>query len=744
MSWIVTDDVFNKNKIELNGNKYLIANGYMGYRGTLDEYTKEQFAGCILAGLYDQVGDKWREPVNAPNGLYTKVYCDGEPTTVFSCEVAQHRQSLNIRTAVHSRETTLKTADNAVVIRSERFLSADDVHLMALRYILKVAKKCPVRIETGIDGDVWDINGPHLREIRTQYSDGTLFMQATTNELQKGIAVAEYLHPCFDNQQSQNRQVEQSADKILRVIEFSAEPGIEYSFVKYVAVYTDNDGVGDLIKSCADSTARARRRGYDELLKAHTDVWEKRWANSDVRIEGDPEAQLALRYSIYHLLAVAPFHSNSLSIPARGLSSQVYKGAIFWDTELYMLPFFIYTQSEVARHIVNYRIDTLDGARRKAAEYGYRGAFYAWESQEEGQDACTDYAVNDVFTGRPLRTYFRDKQIHISADVVYGIWQYYQATGDFSVILDGGAEVILECARFYLSYSHFKKETGRYEILDVTGPDEYHERVHNNAYTNAMAKFTAEAALEVLDLLKKRYRSKHDQLLEKLNYSADLEDLRDFAERLYVPEPDENLIIEQFDGYLKLEDVSLDELKARIINPSEYLGGPAGIATTTQIIKQSDTVLMLNLFKDRYTEPIKRANWDYYEPRTEHGSSLSACVYAMLGAHLGKTDYAYKYFMKTATIDLTGDYKQYVGDLFIGGTHLASNGGAWLVTVFGFAGMQLAGGEPVFNPILPDRWERLEFKVQVMGNTFEVDIDKTGVTVKQADGGCDGLLRARR
>jgi nigerose phosphorylase len=739
MSWTVMDEAFDKAKIELNGNKYLIANGYMGYRGTLEEYTKEQFTGCILAGLYDQVGDKWREPINAPNGLYTKVYCDGEPATVFSCEIAQHRQSLDIRAAVHRRETTLKTADNAVVVESERFLSADDVHLMALRYTLKVGKKCSVRIETGIDGDVWDINGPHLREIRTQYSNGTLFMQATSNELRKGIAVAEYLHPCFGSQQFENQQAAQSADKILRVIELRAEPGIEYSFVKYVAVYTDNDGVGDLINSCADSIARARGCRYDELLKVHTDIWEKRWASSDVRIEGDPEAQLALRYSIYHMLAAAPFHSKSLSIAARGLSSQVYKGAIFWDTELYMLPFFIYTQPEVARHIVNYRIDTLDGARRKAAEYGYRGAFYAWESQEEGQDACTHYAVNDVFTGRPLRTYFRDKQIHISADVVYGIWQYYQATGDFSVILDGGADVILECARFYLSYSYFKKESGRYEILDVTGPDEYHERVHNNAYTNAMAKFTVHVALEVLDLLKRHDRSRCDQLLGKLDYSVDLKDLRDFAERLYVPEPNQDMIIEQFDGYLKLEDVSIDELKARIISPNEYLGGPAGIATNTQIIKQSDTVLMLNLFKDRYPEPVKRANWDYYEPRTEHGSSLSACVYSMLGAHLGKTDYAYKYFMKTATIDLTGDYKQCVGDLFIGGTHLASNGGAWLVAVLGFAGMQLVGGEPVFNAVLPDKWERLQFKVQVMGKTFEVDIDKTGAAVWRSGEPCRTL-----
>ncbi len=725
MSWILKKDEFNKNDIELNGNKFLLSNGYMGYRGTLEEYTKEQYTACIMAGLYDQVDDKWREPVNAPNGFYVKIYCDDKPITVFDSEIDEHSQILNIKKALHRRSTSFKSNNNNIKINSERFLSADDIHLMVMKYSLKTSKNCKIRIETGIDGDVWDINGPHLGGITTSIKDNILLLKAVTNQLNKDIFIADALDISYGTV-----EIEESERKIIRVIKIDVEAGVEYNFNKFLSIYTDNDDFREPMKESINSVKGAYDNGYQRLYQAHQGIWDNRWKNSDIEIEGDSEAQFALRYSIYQLLAAAPTHT-ALSIPARGLSSQVYKGAIFWDTELYMLPFFIYTQPQIARNIIKYRINTLSGARDKAKEYGFRGAFYAWESQEKGQDACTHFNINDVFTGRPLRTYFRDKQIHISADVVYGIWHYYQVTGDKSILFEGGAEVILESARFYYSYSYYDKEKSRYEILDVTGSDEYHERVNNNAYTNMMVKYTLGLALKVLDIFKNEDEDKYDQLIDSLGYYDDLNNIRDMYQKIYIPGPEESSnLIEQFDGYFKLEDIDLQELKGRVIKENEYLGGPNGLATTTQILKQADTVLMLNIFKNRYSSEIKKVNWEYYEPRTEHGSSLSSCVYAMLAADIGKTEWAYKYFMKTATIDLTGEYKQYVGDLFIGGTHLASNGGAWLAAIFGFAGLNYLDNKLKFEPSLPENWEKLKFNIQIKGKTIAVEISGNQLIVK--------------
>ena len=209
---------------------------------------------------------------------------------------------------------------------------------------------------------------------------------------------------------------------------------------------------------------------------------------SYIKIDGDEEVERDINYSIYHLNCIAPRNMKDKSIAARGLSGQVYKGAVFWDTEMFMIDYFMHTEPEVAKTLIGYRISTLDGARKKAKEYGLDGAYYAWESQEGGFEGCSDYNVVDVFTKRPMRTHFRDKQYHISAAVVYAIVKYIRATGDTGILKDGAMEVIIECARLYRSMLLRKADSNKYEIYDVVGPDEYHERVNNNAYTNKMAQ----------------------------------------------------------------------------------------------------------------------------------------------------------------------------------------------------------------------------------------------------------------
>ena len=727
MEWLIRESGFNKDKIELNGNKFLIGNGYMGYRGTMEEFSKEQLVACNLSDLYDKVGDKWREPVNAPNGLFTKLYCNGELLSVLSSDIECHEQELNIRNSTHRRYTKFITSSGIKVeVKAERFLSLYNLHIIFMRYSFKASEPCNILIETGIDGQVWDINGPHLVNVETYQHEDNCIFHAITNENKNSLAVAERVEIDFGNEVYSSNNYNS-----FREIASSIEADKEYTFVKYVSVFKDRDKVEDCVSAAIESNMSAVNLGYDKLLEVNKELWDQRWNDVDVEIEGDDYSQLALRYSIYHLMIIAPTHTDKTSIPARGLSGQVYKGAIFWDTEIFMLPFFLNTKPEIARNLLKYRCNTLDGARRKAADYGYRGAFYAWESQDTGDDACTYFNVTDVFTGRPMRTYFRDKQVHISADVAYAIWQYYLSTGDESLLVEGGAETIIECARFFYSYAYFNMDKNRYEILDVTGPDEYHERVNNNAYTSIMVKYTLEAALSAIKLLKTKYEKEYKNLDLTTNFESEIDKFKDMYDKLYIPSPDkETNIIEQFDGYERLESISVEKLKERIIDPNEYLGGGNGLATTTKILKQADVVLALNLFKDRYSEEVKRSNWEYYEPQTEHGSSLSACVYALLAADLGKVDWAYKYFLKTATIDFTGDSKQYVGTLYIGGTHPASNGGAWMAAVLGFGGVNTREGKININPKLPKSWTSLKFRVVHYGQKYSVKITKSQITIK--------------
>jgi nigerose phosphorylase len=720
-----------KETIMRRGNVYQIANGYMGYRGTLDEFSAAQLVGITLAGIFDRVGSAWREPVNAPNGGFTSVSVDGVELSALGDKVVRHRQTLRFANAIFERETVFESKGTVLTIRSARFLSAETPNLGAIRFSVSCNKAARVTIRTGIDGNIWDLNGPHLRRLSAKKRESVLLVQGFTNESSKKVVVAEASDIGFGEVGYDSK-----GHRNLRVIKLSAEAGKTYTFHKYFAVFTDNDAVRKpLVDAAVDTVQQARSLGYEACLAMHSAQWREKWDRSDVTIEGDDEAQLALRYSILQLLMVAPVKGSANSIPARALSGQVYKGAIFWDTEMFMFPFFVHTYPEKAVELMRYRIRTLNGARRKARTegLGHRGAFYAWESQETGDDACTYFNIGDPFTGRALRTYFRDKQVHISGDVAIAMWDYFRLTGDDSLLLEGGAEVILECARFFHSAAYCNVEKGRYEILDVVGPDEYHERVNNNAFTSMVAKETFKIAMATVNYFRRKHPRELRTLLRKLRIERELPAFRDAARRLFVPAPDPKTgVIEQFDGYLGLSESSVKELKARMIHPNEYLGAGQGLAVPTKIIKQADVVMMLNLFRTRFSSRIKRVNWEYYEPRTEHGSSLSACAYAMVAAEFGNLDFAYKYFLKTAKIDLEAKYKVYVGSVFMGGSHPAANGGAWMTAVLGFGGIQADEKRIAINPRLCRKWRRLNFHLAYKGDDFRMNITRTSVTVAPA------------
>jgi kojibiose phosphorylase len=728
--WSVSTDKFinEKESIMRNGNVYQIANGYMGYRGTLDEFGADELVGITIAGIFDRVGDAWREPVNAPNAGFTKITLDGIEISALSTTIKNHTQKLNLGNAVFERKTDYESGGKILTIESARFLSADKPNSGIIQYNLTCDKAARIKISTGIDFDIWDLNGPHLVDIVSGKDNGVLLFQARTNETSKRVAVAEFVDLNFGNETH-----EISGKKNLRIIDIDVEAGKTYTFFKYFAVFTDNDPITVSVNEAAINCVKdAKSHGYEICLKNHNAQWAKKWEYCDVKIDGDDEAQQALRYSIFQLLIVAPVNGSGNSIPARALSGQVYKGAIFWDTEMFMFPFFLYTYPEKAVELMRYRIKTLDGARRKAKTegVGFRGAFYAWESQDNGDDACTYFNIGDPNTGRDLRTYFRDKQVHISGDVAIAMWEYFKLTGDDSLLLEGGAEVILECARFYYSYAYFKKDKNRFEILDVIGPDEYHERVNNNAFTNMVAKATFEIANAAVDYLKHHYPSALEMLVNKIDIANELPLFVEAADLLYVPQPDkETGVIEQFDAYFKLKESTIEELKAKMIHPNEYLGAGQGLAVPTKVIKQADVVMMLNLFKYRFSTKIKKANWEYYEPRTEHGSSLSACAYAMVAAEFGNTEFAYSYFMRTAKIDIEAKYHVYVGTIFMGGSHPAANSGAWMTAVFGFGGVKAGTEHVTINPRLYQKWNKLQFNMVYKGDRFTVKITQNDVEI---------------
>lgn len=701
-------DAFAAEHIPHFGNKFLTGNGYLGIRGTMEEFTKEHMPAVNMAGIYDKVGDGWRESVNAPNPLYTYVVIDGKKLALPDDTPSRHIQELDIDAAIHTRNTVWETEKGEVSVFCERFASMANRHAACMKYTLKTDFDCKAEIVTGIDGDVWDIHGPHFARVEASTTATLEKVSGITGE--KGTVVS--CEECVKFDFDASMKTHAAEKSVLKVISFTAKAGEEYTFEKVAQIMTSCDQI-----PCKEPTDAL---SYEVLRAEHIAAWSKIWDISRVEIEGDDDAMLALNYSIYHLNCIAPRDMSGVSIPARGLSGQVYKGAVFWDTEMFMIDYYIHTDPAVAKTLIEYRINTIGGARDKAKEYGLAGAYYAWESQEGGFEACSDYNIVDVFTKRPMRTYFRDKQYHVSAAVVYAIMKYIDATGDTSILSDGAMKVILECAMMYRSLL-LKKADGRcYEIHDVVGPDEYHERVNNNAYTNKMAQFVFKTACNMIDKL-------DNDSYNALNKDYDLEKLgaifKDSYENIYIPAPNaENGLIEQFDGYFGLEDATVDEVRSRLLDPKEYWGGAYGVASDTQVLKQADVVAMLSMFKNDYTTEVMRKNWEYYEPRTEHGSSLSACMYSLLSCYTGAPDDAYPLFMKSAAADMNPGGKEWIGLIYIGGTHPASEGGAWIVAMRGFAGVDISDGTLRCTPRLPSKWKKMSFKLIFKGELYSISI----------------------
>ena len=443
-----------------------------------------------------------------------------------------------------------------------------------------------------------------------------------------------------------------------------------------------------------------------DLVARHCAAWSARWDASDIRVDGDSAAQRALRFAAYHLTSAADPTDAHVSIAARAMTGAAYGGHVFWDTEIYMLPFFALTWPEAARALLMYRHRTLPAARAKAARYGARGAFYAWESADTGEDVTPASVVGPA--GLTIQIKVAREEQHISADVAFGAWNYWRLTGDDVFLLEAGAEIIIETARFWASRAEPGGD-GKRHIRGVIGPDEYHENVDDDAYTNGMARWNLRTAVAVAGDMARRWPEPWAELRARLALEdAELEEWAAAARDLYIGLDPKTGLIEQFRSYFALKDLPISRTVSRIVPVDVLLG--LDRVMRTPIIKQPDVLMLIFLLWDEFAPEVREANFRYYEPRCAQGSSLSPCVHALLAARLGHMALAEDYFRQSSRIDLNDN----MGNAS-GGVHIASLGGLWQAAVFGFAGLTLGEGGPQLDPKLPPEWRGLSFRIRWRG-----------------------------
>lgn len=735
-AWNLQIENLEEEHIVHYGSNLLCGNGYLGYRGTLEEWGKEQYQACVITDTYDLADKKWRELSNSPNALTTEAVIAGEKVGDYPEQnIMKTKLDFNYKYGIFKRQSESKQ-DNIKII-SERFASYDNLHLIANNYKINNIEAKEIELKLGINGDVWDLNGPHLDNFSGEYDSekNILYLQAKTVE--SDITLVTALSFKFKKGKIKNIKVENEQKSIYLLIKVEVEAD-QIDLDRNMVVYSSNDLDNPLKAALADAVS-SLELGYKKVKEKHQKIWDKKWELMDIKIKGNILDQLAVRFNLYHNIIAVPAHSEFLPIGARGLSCQAYQGSAFWDQEIFNLPMFLFTETETAKNILKYRYHTLDGARQKAKDLGYSGAFYAWISGKSGKELCPSFFFKDVISGRKIRNHFNDWQIHVSPDISYTIWKYYLATKDIDFVVDYGSEILFEVARFLHSRVHYNQYKDRYEIIRLLGPDEYHENVDNNAFTNYQSHFALKKALYFYYKMENEYPEKLNKLKNKIELSeSEITAWQEISEKLYLPQPDKNNLIEQFDGYFDLEDTTAEILEERLIDKEEYWGWPNGVAVFTQVIKQADLIQLFTLH-DSFSEDVLKANYDYYEPRTQHGSSLSPSQYAIIAARLGRAEEVYDYFKKSAFIDLMSTNKAVSGGTFIGGIHTAAAGGIWQLIVNGFAGMKIDRKGLSFKPVLCQEWEEVEFKLKYQNKEFKVILDQKNFKIKAAESNNEAL-----
>ncbi|MBU1144922.1 MAG: hypothetical protein KJ971_03565 [Firmicutes bacterium] len=699
---------FNKEDILSNGNKYLIANGYFGYRGTLEEFSKNEMVEFNLNGLYDQFEDRPRESVNAFNPLFTYIKVGQTLLNPLETQPISHLQGLDMENGIHYRKTAFKIDEATIIIKSERF--ADQIHKNFLysKYSFSATEPMEIDIYTGIDSIIYDASGSHFKNIHFEQQEDCFLIEAFTNELEIPLVVGESILTNF----SCEWDIVLLDNKAMRHTSLTLKPRAAYTIYKFAGVV---HSAKKLKAFLIGKINRGKRLGFEKLLLENKHFWKKKWKIANVEISGNPEADQAIKNCIYHLISNRPY-SDKVSIPIRGLSGQALKGAVRWDTEILMLPFYLNTDIESARHIIMYRIHGLKGALKKAKDFGYSGAFYALESQEEGFDASRDYNRSTQSSKKKNKDFFKEKQIHINGTIVYALKNYLDRTEDFSVLFEGGLRMILEIARFYQSCLTYNQETDLYDVFDVIGLDEFHERVNNNAYTNYLIKNTFEVLLECMKLAKSKNQLFVSDLLQKLDYSEDIKKVKVLLKHLYIPFANSDGIIEPFQGYFQLEN---NELKKDAIN--------------SKIVKQADVMALLSLFKDDFSTEVKKANFYYYEPKTLQDSSIFQATYALVACNIGEFDSALSMFLNSANCDLYQESNPYENGIYKGGIHPSTHGGAYLSVIYGFAGLTHHHTFLKSDVCLPKKMRSIVFKVILKQKIATVKVVWNKATITWGD-----------
>lgn len=723
--WNIEQKIYNHAENKKYETIFALANGYRGLKGGL-EWSNIGETGNYFAGVFDKSDAQVTQIINCQDPLVFNIYIDGKILDIDKSKILNFSRNLNMDEGILYTNLMIEDISGKTTqIITERFVSKINVHRWGTKYLIKPLNYSGIiTIENIIDGTTTNnANSPmemckHYEVIDVIDLKPGLALKTLTND--KKIEIVEMTTLQFLESKNKNFKIDKRkfgvfGEKVREVYTFHVVENVEYKIEKYGVTFTSRDTKEDVFEIAMEELNLYLLDGYQKEKNTHSYAWKVLWNSIDITIEGDADAQRGIRFNIFQLSSSAYEGDGRVSIGAKGLHGEGYKGHVFWDTEIFMMPFFIYTRPSVAKQLLMYRYNTLDGARKNAKLNGYTGAQFPWEAADDGCEVTPKWGYD--YDGNPVRIWTGDEEFHINSDITFAIWEYYRATRDKEFLINYGIEIFFDTSKFWNSRVEYNKEFDRYEINKVIGPDEFHEHVNNNVYTNYLAKWSLIKSIELAKWLKNENIIAFNKLCEKLGINKDsFNQWNTMQKKIYIPINMENDIIEQFEGYFNLKYLPIAEYDDKNMPVWPDLCGNA--LGETQLVKQADVVMLMLILGDEFSLETKEKNYKYYENRTMHKSSLSPSMYSIMGLTVGDTKNAYEYFMKTIFTDLEDNQ----GNVEFG-IHAASTGGAWQSAIFGFGGFNVNNGEiPSFNPWIPRQWLRMGYKIKWRDSIIEINI----------------------
>jgi kojibiose phosphorylase len=721
--WQIEELEWVKSLQSIRESQFALGNGYFGTRGLLEEVPYDAMPGTYISGVYDKMHAQVAELVNLPNAFNFRFTAKGEKLGMVAMDVLRHKRVLNLKKGLLIRHTLYQNSKKARFdYKSLRFVSMDCKNIGVMQISLTALDgPCEIDLNSGIDtsvsnaGVLTEGQKRHFRTKELGQTHNAGYLIVDTLEKKHTVVYWAGFYYEVGNKKIFTR------DNVFS-LKLKKNQTVTFTKVFYLKRFPCDNNLTQYKKETFKAFSQAFHANFADLIRNHIQAWKKLWEKADIIIEGTANLQQNLRFNIYHMLICAHADGGFSSIGARTLSGEGYRGHIFWDAEIFLLPFYLFTLPEVAKNMLLYRYERLEAARQLAKKEGLRGVKFPWESADSGEEETPQWAKD--IDGSIIKILTHKFEHHITSDIAYALYKYYVATGDEKFMREKGYEIMFETARFWVSRCVFNKKTKKYEINQVIGPDEFHLKVNNNAYTNIMAKWNLITAHKLFRKIKKESPSFTTKLQKQLGLKN--QEPRDWKKiaPLLSENIDKNRIIEQFDGYFKLKKIPItktDENGIPIISPkikTHHLD-------KTQFVKQADTLMLIYLLSDVYSLNSKIANYNFYIQRTLHKSSLSPSIHSIVACMSSDLQKAYTLFnvaLRTDISNLFGNTRE--------GIHGASLGGTWQAVVFGFAGVSIAREKPYINPRMPHSWKKMVFSLLWKGDMLQLELNHNTICVK--------------